>query len=229
MPCLRELCASSTVVVLDAASDLVQVGRLEPGAPARWETSSEEAGVAIFRCFAALGLDVQQVDAWAYCDGPGSILGIRTAAMALRTWSVGRRRAIFAYSGLAVVAHALGQPDLGVIVDARRETWHHYEIGRGLSRVPTAQLAGRLVTPEHFRHWSALPADVGRVPYALAQLLPKVWDADLLRPTDAPDAFLHEEPRYVTWTPQIHRAPGGLLRSSAIASRRGRSHNPASS
>ena len=32
-------------------------------------------------------------------------------------------------------------------------------------------------------------------------------DLDLFRPTDAPDAFLHEEPSYATWTPQIHRAP----------------------
>ena len=32
-------------------------------------------------------------------------------------------------------------------------------------------------------------------------------DADLFRATDAPDAFLHEEPSYATWTPQIHRAP----------------------
>ena len=35
----------------------------------------------------------------------------------------------------------------------------------------------------------------------------QVWEADLLRVIDLPDAFLHEEPRYVTWTPQIHRAP----------------------
>ena len=37
-------------------------------------------------------------------------------------------------------------------------------------------------------------AGVKRVPYSLADLLPAVWDADLLHVTDAPDAFLHEEP-----------------------------------
>ena len=31
--------------------------------------------------------------------------------------------------------------------------------------------------------------------------------ADLLRPAPLPEAFLHEDPAYVTWTPQIHRAP----------------------
>ena len=62
--------------------------------------------------------------------------------------------------------------------------------------------AGRL-----FRNWSAIPAGVTRVPYSLAELLPRVPDAELFTATEAPDAFLHEEPSYVTWTPQIHRAP----------------------
>jgi tRNA threonylcarbamoyladenosine biosynthesis protein TsaB len=34
-----------------------------------------------------------------------------------------------------------------------------------------------------------------------------VLDAEMLISTDAPDAFLHEEPSYVTWAPHIHRAP----------------------
>jgi len=47
------------------------------------------------------------------------------------------------------------------------------------------------------------------VPYDLAALfaLPAVADADLFRPSPAPDAFLHEEPAYAKWVPQIHRAP----------------------
>jgi tRNA threonylcarbamoyladenosine biosynthesis protein TsaB len=127
--------------------------------------------------------------------------------MAVRTWNVLHARPVFTYASLAVVAHALGRPEVGVIADARRESWHHYAIGRGLRRIPTGELSGECVMPEHFRHWSTLPPGVARVPYSLAELLPKVWDVDLLRTTDAPDAFLHEEPHYVTWTPQIHRAP----------------------
>lgn len=61
--------------------------------------------------------------------------------------------------------------------------------------------------PDHFRHWADLPANVARVPYLLSDLWPRLWEADLLGRTGAPDAFLHEEPSYVTWTPQIHRAP----------------------
>ena len=76
-----------------------------------------------------------------------------------------------------------------------------------MRRVPATELTGALAMPENFRHWSPLPASVAAVPYSLAELLPRTADADLLRATDAPDAFLHEEPSYAKWTPQIHRAP----------------------
>lgn len=207
MPSFRQLSSLFPALVIDAASAQVQVGWLAPDRPAAWFTSPDESGVAVFEGVRALGVDPGSVSAFIFCDGPGSVLGIRTAAMALRTWNVLRARPVFAYSSLALVAHALDRPELGVIADARRETWHHYAIGRGLRRIPAADLAGACVMPEHFRHWSTLPPGVARVPYSLAELLPKVWDVDLLRTTDAPDAFLHEEPQYVTWTPQIHQAP----------------------
>jgi tRNA threonylcarbamoyladenosine biosynthesis protein TsaB len=63
--------------------------------------------------------------------------------------------------------------------------------------------------PEGFRHWDALPAGTRLAPYDLATLLadPAVAGADLFQPTDSPEAFLHAEPAYAKWTPQIHRAP----------------------
>jgi tRNA threonylcarbamoyladenosine biosynthesis protein TsaB len=96
---------------------------------------------------------------------------------------------------------------VAVIADARRESWHHFQIGQGLRRVAAAELRGELVMPQQFRHWSPLPANVRPMSYAVREFLPKVWDADLLHETTSPDAFLHEEPSYVTWTPQVHQSP----------------------
>lgn len=205
----RQLAPHFPALVIDAASACVQVGVLRADGTAAWHADTAESGVAVFRGVERLGVDPLAVAAFVFCDGPGSVLGIRTAAMALRTWHVLKPRPLFAYCSLAVVAHALGRPELGVIADARRETWHHYQLGHGLRRLPTAGLTGELVLPEPFRHWSALPAGarLTQVPYVLADLLPKVWDVDLLRETDAPDAFLHEEPQYAKWTPQVHQAP----------------------
>jgi tRNA threonylcarbamoyladenosine biosynthesis protein TsaB len=68
-------------------------------------------------------------------------------------------------------------------------------------------LQGELVMPDDFRHWSSLPSNVQLVPYSLSDLFPRALDADIFEATSEPDAFLHEAPSYVTWTPQIHRAP----------------------
>jgi tRNA threonylcarbamoyladenosine biosynthesis protein TsaB len=208
MPSLRQLLAAhAPLLVLDAASARVQVGVLAADGASRWETSDEEAGVGVFRCLERLGVQPAECGAWVYCDGPGSVLGVRTVAMALRAWAVVAPRPVFGFCSLAVVAHGLGWPEVSVIADARREAWHHFRLGGGLRRVSAAHLGGELVMPENFRHWSELPRGVTRVPYSLADLLPRTADADLFLATDAPDAFLHEEPSYVTWTPQIHRAP----------------------
>ena len=208
MPSLSQLLAAhAPLLVLDAASASVQVGWLEADGAARWECLDDEAGIGVFRGVEKLGVDVRDAGAFVFCDGPGSVLGVRTTAMVLRTWHVVAPRPMFAYHSLAVVAHALGRKDATMIADARRDSWHAYQLGGSLRRVLTAELTGELVMPEHFRHWSVLPAGVVRVPYSLAELLPRVAEAELFRATDAPDAFLHEEPSYVTWTPQIHRAP----------------------
>jgi tRNA threonylcarbamoyladenosine biosynthesis protein TsaB len=208
MPSLNQIRAHFPALVIDAASAEIQVGWLRADTPPVWHTTREEAGTGVFAGVAQLGVDPGAAGCFVFCDGPGSVLGIRTAAMALRTWHVLRPRPVFAYSSLALVAHAAGRAETGYIADARRDSWHHYELGRGLRRVPTADLAGPLAMPENFRSWTPLPAGLASVPYRVADLLAQTADADLLRATDAPDAFLHEEPSYVTWTPQIHRAPG---------------------
>lgn len=208
MPSLRELLAAhAPLLLIDAASSRVQTAWLAGAAESHWQTSDEEAGVAIFRAIEALGCDIAAANAFVFCAGPGSILGVRTAAMALRAWNVVRARPMFAYSSLAVVAHALGRTDVAVIADARRDSWHHYRIGLGLRRVETAALSGELVTPAGFRNWTPLPPATQQVSYSLSELLPKVEASELFLETAAPDAFLHEEPSYVTWTPRIHRAP----------------------
>jgi tRNA threonylcarbamoyladenosine biosynthesis protein TsaB len=208
MPSLRQiLAAHAPVLLLDAASARTQVGWLEVD-QARWQSSDAEAGVALFTAIDQLQVNVAQAGAFVFCDGPGSILGIRTAAMALRTWTVLKPRPVFSYTSLAVVSHALGRPDAAIFVDARRETWHVYQMGLGPRRVTTPELPAVRVMPEHFRHWAPLPAGVTPAGYNLADLWPKVIDADLLRDAPSPDAFLSEEPSYVKWTPRIHRAPG---------------------
>ncbi len=210
MPSLSQILRDhSPLLLIDAASGTIQAGLLDAAHEPRWACRQEEAGVGIFQCLDELDVEIDSVRAFAFCEGPGSILGIRTSAMAIRMWNVLRARPAFGYFGLAIVAEAVGRPGVSVIADARRGLWHHLVRGGAPGRVPAAELTGELLTPEGFRHWGPPPPGTATTPYLLASLLalPRVADADLFRGAPAPDAFLHQEPAYATWTPQIHRAP----------------------
>jgi tRNA threonylcarbamoyladenosine biosynthesis protein TsaB len=208
MPSLQQLLRDhAPLLVIDAASMRVQVGTFAADGTARWATQTEEAGIAVFRCVERLGVELSSVRAFVFCEGPGSTLGIRTVAMAIRTWQMLSPRPCFAYGSLALVAHALARPEITVIADARRDSWHAQKIGESLRRVTTSELEGQLVTPEHFRNWNALPAGLAVTPYDVPTLFENASTAELFQVTATPDAFLHEEPSYATWTPQIHRSP----------------------
>jgi tRNA threonylcarbamoyladenosine biosynthesis protein TsaB len=215
MPSLHELLAAhAPLLLLDAAAARVQVGLLEANGQTRWTAADDEAGVASFRGVESLDVDLAAVRAFAFCEGPGSILGIRTAAMALRAWNVLAPRPVFAFRSLEIVAHDLARrspaENFSVIADARRETWHCVDVRAGsvgpLRRASATELGGALFMPENFRTWSPLPAQIKITSYDLAALLPGMASVELFRATDAPDAFLHEDPSYKTWTPRIHRA-----------------------
>jgi tRNA threonylcarbamoyladenosine biosynthesis protein TsaB len=219
------LTAHGVVLLIDSASARVEVGVLRRGAAAVWRHSPREAGIAIFECVGGAlteaGIGVRDVGAFVFCEGPGSILGIRTAAMALRTWQAAGSidRPAFAYRSLELVAHDLRHagtpPPFAVAADARRNAWHFVETTAGhligpLQRVPRATVAdypGELFMPAAFRAWAPPPRPVRDVPYSPLRLWQRQSGADLLHPAPQPDAFLHEESAYATWTPQIHRAP----------------------
>jgi tRNA threonylcarbamoyladenosine biosynthesis protein TsaB len=208
MPSLRQLHAAfAPLLLLDAAGSRVHVG-LFPAGPTlegRWFAEDDEAGQALFHGVAALGADPGAIGGFLFCEAPGSVLGIRTAAMAIRTWCALQARPVFAYQALAVLAEGSGRPDRTWIADARREAWHRFVRGGSLLRMAAADLApGPFATPLEFRRWSVLPSEVETVPYDLPRLLATAADADLFHPTGEPEAFLHAEPTYATWTAQVH-------------------------
>ena len=221
MATLAQLIAShGCILVLDAASTMVQVGLLRAGPTPLWHTSTEESGQSLFTCadacLRAAGLTLRDIHAFVFCEGPGSMLGVRTTAMAIRTWQSECPRPAYRYQSLTLAAHFAwsqkpGHP-FAVIADARRETWHCQQVeanGRmpSLQRLPLAALPQQdLITPENFRAWSALPASAIVGSYDLRKLFTAAVDSDYFHPTDAPDAFQHEAPDYKKWSAQTHSA-----------------------
>ncbi len=220
MSSLTQLLAShGRLLVLDAASTRVQVGLIGNGAPARWRSVADEAGTGLFTAteglLAEAGARLDEVGAFVFCEGPGSMLGTRTIAMALRTWQVLKPRPVYAYQSLAVAAHGAWTRQaraFAVVADARRDTWHVQAVAADgrlatLQRVPAAELpAGELLTPENFRAWAQPPRPAASCSYDLAQIFPLLAGGDYFRATEAPDAFQHEAPEYKKWSAQVHSA-----------------------
>ena len=207
------------ILVLDAASTRTQTGLLRSSAPALWQARVEEAGTGIFAGTEALlkkaGLKLDEIGAFVFCEGPGSMLGTRTIAMALRTWQVLHPRPAYAYQSLAVAgryAWTQRPRNLAIIADARRDTWHVQTIGADGSLAPLRRMAagelpaGELITPEFFRTWAQPPRPAAACCYNLAVIFPALAAGDYFRPIESPDAFQHEAPEYKKWSAQVHRA-----------------------
>ncbi len=226
MPSLNQLLTQhGSLLVLDAASAQVQVGLLRTASPALWHSATTGAGTGLFAgaegCLQETGLGITDIGAYVFCEGPGSMLGIRTVAMAIRSWQTIHPRPCpaYHYQSLSLLAQELARNSIAVpctvITDARRDTWNCVVIDalrkagplQRLSSAEITALPGDLWQPHAFRSWAEPPRATKDCAYDVAALLAAHADAELFTPTDAPDAFQHTAPAYKKWSAQIHRAP----------------------
>jgi tRNA threonylcarbamoyladenosine biosynthesis protein TsaB len=219
MASLAQLLANhGSILVLDAASQQVQVGLLLAGKPSHWQSTPDEAGRGVFSgtetVLRQAGLGIDDIGAFLFCEGPGSMLGTRTVAMALRTWLVLKSRPVYRYQSLILLAHGIRHANtapFSVIADARRETWHCVTSTAAgiqpLRRVTATELATTsdiLYQPPAFRAWATPPRAVRDCAYGVAALFAAHAEADLCLATDSPDAFQHEAPEYKKWSAVGH-------------------------
>jgi len=172
---------------------------------------AEEAGIGIFKAVAAVCPRPGQAGAFAFCEAPGSVLGIRIAAAAIRSWTALRFRPVYSYHALQLAAAADASPRT-YLADARRGAWHCLIPGQAVRIVATEDLgiarAGMpFVTLEGYRHWEPLPPETMVQPYDIGALLSASPTADLFSICNSPDAALVARPSYAQWTPHIHRRP----------------------
>lgn len=202
----------------------MQAGILRENAEPIWERSPDESGKAVFvltqRCLESAGLPFSAIGGFIYCEGPGSMLGIRTVAMAIRTWQAAAAAPVpaYRYQSLTLVAQELkrrGTPaPFAVIADARRDSWHAVSVTADcnslLQRIESAALAMRsdpLFQPAGFRAWTPPPREVRETPYDVGAMFAAHADEGLFDEAAAPDAFQYEAPEYKKWTAQVHTRP----------------------
>lgn len=211
--------APEPCLVLDGSARVgVRVGVLSEGRWVGQGISPDGALEGLFGCVeAALAeskLKLGDIRSFALCVGPGSVLGIRIASLAVRSWSALEPRPIFVWESLAGLARsALVAGEKGpylVAVESRLKRWHALEVAAaGTLGAPFEAEAAQLNTAG-CRVLAASEAAPGVLTSHVA--VPHPWSSLPVFFTQS--GFLREEPRpdalnvandFATWSGERHR------------------------
>jgi len=207
-------------LMLDAAWPVAAVGLWDAGAWRAFVRTEGPAVEALFgaidTAFATAGIALGDVAGYLYAGGPGSILGLRTAAMALGTWRAApglNRKPVLAYDSIVIASRLAaleGLPASTVFAAARRDRWNALPPGAQVPLECDANALAGLPAP-----YLRLPArDLGRPPVDAAIFdpvaalgrRPEIFlSPGLLAETATPDAA-NAANKYAEWTGGRHRA-----------------------
>lgn len=211
--------APEPCLVLDGSARAgVRVGVLSGGRLVGQGVSPEGALEGLFGCVdAALGeakLSLGDLRSFALCVGPGSVLGIRIASLAVRSWSALEPRPIFVWESLAGIARsALAAGEKGpflVAAESRLKRWHALEVSADGSlgapfEAEAAELnsSGRRVLASSEAAPAVLTSHVA-VPHPWSAFPTLFTQPGFLREEPRPDA-LNVANDFATWSGERHR------------------------
>lgn len=206
-------------LLIDAAWPQAAAGVWSDG---RWLSFVASEGPAVEALFAIVDRALGEADmklsglaGYIFAEGPGSVLGLRTAAMALRAWGSTPglpAKPILACNSLQLagaLASAEGLGEVTVFAASRRDRWNAW--APGASRWEECDAAALAALPAPHRRLPArdltpppVPAEVFD-PIAALRRHPEVFQRPgLLFGTEAPDAA-NIANQYATWAGGRHK------------------------
>ncbi len=215
------------LLLLDASSRTVQVGLWREG---RWLAYAGTAETALEGLFSAVNevLHIGQtplsgLGGFLFCEGPGSVLGIRLAAMAVSTWRAlpgMKTRPVLAYRSTDLAACLVERTapspwPFHILTESRMERWAvltcpapgQREPLREVTHEEAEALPGAIWHLSQRKAWRAAPTRATSLPYSLEKC-PEVFATPaLVRPIETPDVFTASPADYRKWEPQRHRSP----------------------
>lgn len=219
--------SSASRLVLDASTKTIAVGIFAPG-KSTWDAFASTPGDAletIFHltrdCLAKGELSLPQLGGIDFCAGPGSLLGLRLAAMAVQTWRTlpeNRAWTLRQYHSLTYLAHArlaAGESDFTLLSPFRRDLFNVVSVCDGsvgaLDLVAVEELS-TLLAP---RYW--VPNGAVRVPSpdgtveidhdlaAFPRLAASVPAPTWLCAIEQPEVCVPQAPTFALWSADRHR------------------------
>ena len=167
------------LVIDGSAREGVRVGVLADG---RWVAESVVAAGALeattdltAEVLKKAHLKFSDLKSYAVCIGPGSMLGIRVSAMAVRTWATLYQRPIYVWESLKLLAeHALAQGvkvPFAAINESRLKRWNLLAVKSADSFEPTVELEVDEVNAKGI----ALVINHSAEPFPNAKVMDDVW------------------------------------------------------
>jgi tRNA threonylcarbamoyladenosine biosynthesis protein TsaB len=210
------------LLALDAGGPRVYVGLI---GGRRWiarADAAEPALASIFtlteRVLAESGTPLRELRGFVFCDGPGSVLGLRLAAAAILTWQrlPDSPPPVFHYHSLTLVAVHLRRegraPPFSIVTDWKKNRWLAAPSDRpDTIRAVDSEGFARLPPPRYHlaqrKSWRPPPVPVGPVEYPWAALPVLLDHPGLLTRRDEPGLLYPGGNHYVRWKPERHRTP----------------------
>ncbi len=210
------------MLILDTASRRPCVALIEKTKPVSTHHSDDEASLSLFPLIKSLleerSLKLSDLRAIAFCEGPGSMLGIRTAIMGIRTW-IGTEQLIdcnlFSFNSLQIgkLIISSGKPDRAsflVVTDARRQSWNCLQAGSDSNASEIEVIENETLEKsdlpiysfDEFPSWTRSAANIVRLPYRPESIFRSPGFPDLLKPNPNSEPLNTRAIEFAKWIPQ---------------------------
>jgi len=211
----------SPALLLDASTPNIHAGILSEGTWLALERARGDALALVPSMLAdvlkSAGLKVAQLRGLIHCEGPGSLLGLRVAAMSIETWRAvpGMESVpLFVYRSLPTMATILRlrgtAGDFHIATPFRRGSWNVCGATSDANAVLDDEELRALLGPLYIipqRHIDQAPPGAQTLEYDLEELPRAIaTNPDLLRAADNAEAFSPRPSEYRLWHGDRHRA-----------------------
>ena len=219
------LTVNKASLVIDGSGSSVFAGLLD--AENQWLAKVSRDGTPLEELFSVVklaltesGLSLTDIGSYIYCEGPGSVLGLRLCAMAIETWTriYPQSTQYYKYNSLQLSAYALlhAKPDLQdalIVADWKKGAWNAlYMRGRDVGAAEVIDDASLSDWEDLIYHlpqrkgWQSPPEKVQTLRYD-PSILDTISDASgLIQMTDRIELYNSGINTFQKWTPNRHRA-----------------------
>ena len=212
------------LLLTDCSAPGVRAGILTEKGWKAYTRLEGETGATLFEAVKQLlqrtNLDLDQLKSFAYCEGPGSTLGIRINSMALRTWNslFDSPKPIYAYRSLVAARYLveeLGKADdsFSMLSDLRKNSWNGLRVETNEPKQEVQTVSADDIdtwpSPRFFIqqriHSPGSPAGSEIIDYDLESLGTHQGFLASFTQVEKPEVFQTTTTEFKKWTPTRHR------------------------